>query len=759
MNASIALAALLLTAQTDDDLLATLARVGPNVYEPGSEAAKEAPGQIGRWLRKERERANFEDVQAWRKIDSRQAWEVFRDKRIAALKASLGTFPPLPATIPAHVSKTLPGDGFAIDNVVYESRPGLWVAANLYRPEPLPKSAPGILIIHSHHNPKTQGELQDMGMTWARLGCYVLIPDQLGHGERRQHPFNTDKDWPTPYKTSRQDYYFRYNLGVQLQLAGESLIGWMAYDMMAGVSLLLNKPGIDPERMILLGSVAAGGDSSAVTAALDPRIRCLVPFNFGGPQPETRFPLPEDAELAFNYMGGGSWESTRNIRHNASEGFMPWLIVGSIAPRALIHAHEFAWDEQRDPVWKRYQKIWGFYDAVDHLAWTKGRGSVKGKPPEATHCNNIGPEHRQSMYPALKKWFNIAIPEKEYRERRPSEELRCWTPELKEKLKPRPVHELAAEYWDKRAKAAAVNLKEVADLTRRSVGKPRTDSDETKNGVVRHALLSDADGLDVPLVFLEPAKWDGGVVLGVSLPGKQEFLKSHKAEISGLLKANVAVCLVDVPGTGETSFGTSRQRTSDNTSYSSSAQMLGANLMRLRLRGLTQAVNYLAERAQIANHKLRLGFWGESSAVANPADRKLEVPYDVDTVLTVADPLGSSLVLYASLLAKNDVRAILCRGGLVSYRSVFESPFVYVPHDSVEPPYAIGVEIGTIVGESLKNDTRQVRLERFVDGRNRLASPDTMETAFRSAANNRLTVRSEPSSADEVVRWFVKALE
>ena len=39
----------------------------------------------------------------------------------------------------------------------------------------------------------------------------------------------------------------------------------------------------------------------------------MVPFNFGGPQPETQFPLPADAELSFNYAGGGSWESTRNL--------------------------------------------------------------------------------------------------------------------------------------------------------------------------------------------------------------------------------------------------------------------------------------------------------------------------------------------------------------------------------------------------------------------------------------------------------------
>ncbi len=86
---------------------------------------------------------------------------------------------------------------------------------------------PGIVIIHSHHNPKTQGELQDMGMTWARAGCLVLVPDQLGHGERRQHPFVDAKSYPKPFKVGRQDYYFRYNLGVQLQLIGDSLMGWM----------------------------------------------------------------------------------------------------------------------------------------------------------------------------------------------------------------------------------------------------------------------------------------------------------------------------------------------------------------------------------------------------------------------------------------------------------------------------------------------------------------------------------------------------
>jgi len=34
----------------------------------------------------------------------------------------------------------------------------------------------------------------------------------------------------------------------------------------------------------------------------------------------------------------------------------------------LITQTLFAWDDQRDPVWARFHKIWGFYDAADKLA-------------------------------------------------------------------------------------------------------------------------------------------------------------------------------------------------------------------------------------------------------------------------------------------------------------------------------------------------------------------------------------------------------
>ncbi len=83
-----------------------------------------------------------------------------------------------------------------------------------------------------------------MGMTWARQGCLVLVMDQLGHGERRQHPFVTEKDYAGSFRPSRQDYYFRYNVGIQLHLIGDSLLGWMVWDLRRGIDLLLGQPGI-----------------------------------------------------------------------------------------------------------------------------------------------------------------------------------------------------------------------------------------------------------------------------------------------------------------------------------------------------------------------------------------------------------------------------------------------------------------------------------------------------------------------------------
>ena len=200
-----------------------LDKLAPEVLT--KEQRKDAAGMIERDINRRSSEVNARNREQWARIPTREQWEKYRDERVAVLRRSLGEYPAAPARLNVQVTGVVDGDGFKIANLVYETRPGFFVTANLYSPAKPTNKMPGILIISSHHNPKTQSELQAMGMTWARLGCAVLVMDQLGHGERRQHPFLDAASYPKPFRPSRQDYYFRYNTGIQLHLIGDGLIG------------------------------------------------------------------------------------------------------------------------------------------------------------------------------------------------------------------------------------------------------------------------------------------------------------------------------------------------------------------------------------------------------------------------------------------------------------------------------------------------------------------------------------------------------
>jgi dienelactone hydrolase len=740
---------------------------------------KTIQGQLGQYLKTARQQVNRRDIQAWESIRSRADWEHFRDQRIAALKKSLGTFPP-PGDVKVHVTKTTPGDGFVIENLVYESRPGLWVTANLYCPAK-PQAAPGILIIHSHHNPKTQGELQDMGMTWARAGCYVLVPDQLGHGERRQHPYADAKSYPGSFKAGRQDYYFRYNLALQLHLVGESLIGWMANDMMRGVDLLLAKPGIDKNRIALLGSVAGGGDPAGVTAALDPRIGVVAPFNFGGPQPETNYPLPEDAERSFNYLGGGSWESTRGLRLSGRDGFLPWVIVGSVASRGLMHAHEFAWDRERDPVWKRYQRVFSFYDAGDKLTFAHGRGLLSGQPPEATHCNNIGAEHRKGIHAALAKWWKLPVPQ-EYSKRLPSAELQCLTPELKAKIDFTPVHRLAGKLAESRCTAAREQIARFPKddqrehLTKRwhellgtaPLGDPeflpRGDAKIEPDVGVRHGVLKLKD-FTVPFLALVPRRAKSTpVVIAVAQGGRAGFLKHRSAHLEQLLKSGIAVFIPDLPGCGATAYpGDSRGRTSASTSLSATAQMHGKTILGVQLQCLEELIRLNAAGYRNLHEPPRIAVWGDSFAPVNPPEPAPQAPWDAAKLPRQAEPGGPLLALLAGSLSDTPIRAVYQRGGLINYRSVLESPFIYLPHDTVVPGALTAGDLDLLASVYVqRRGAPRLRIEAPVTGVNQLADAGTIKTfALRlsQAAAERTHVAPTASAPEDLAAWFRAALQ
>ncbi len=765
------------------DLPTALSQFDANILPP--EDRRAAARRIEEDVQRRLQAANEHSRAEWIHVASRAEWERFRTAKLASLRDSLGQ-PGIAVPLRQRVTGRVKGDGYRIENVVYQSRPGLWVTANLYQPDKPRSSMPGILISHAHHTPKEHGELQDMGVTWARAGCLVLVPDHLGHGERRQHPFRSAADYARPFQVSRQDYYFRYDLGVQLHLVGESLMGWMVWDLMRGVDLLLAQENIDPRRILLLGAVAGGGDPAAVTAALDQRISAAVPFNFGGPQPETRYPLPEDAEREFNYAGSGSWESTRNLRGSAADGFLPWVIVGSIAPRPLIYSHEFSWDRERDPVWKRLQTIYGLYQSPDHLAFTQGRGELRGQPPEATHCTHIGPPQRRMIHAAFKEWFGIDVTN-ESSDRHPAEALLAMTAEAEQELQPNKLTEIlyglarerierarrrysewplaqrrrqAQADWSRLLGNETGSTNSLAptptsprseETKRESESKSRSESKsksniKSKNGAadgvrrfsIESFVLTPEPSVVLPVLLLKPDRTNTvegfqkpAVVVAVAQAGKQRLLQERSNEMASLLEHGAAICLPDLRGTGETRPGAGRGRRSAATALSSTQLMLGGTMLGAQLRDLRGVLAWLRTRDDLDARQLSL--WGDSLTRPNPPETDFRIPRDEDDALPNSpEPLGGLLALLAALY-EDDVRAVYVQGGVASLESVLAKHLVLIPHDAVVPG---ALAIGDVADVISALAPRRVRLEEMVDGWNRTLSTPDLANAFQSAATD-----------------------
>jgi dienelactone hydrolase len=744
MRTSLGVAVLLVVAigrtswSQESEIAAALKEVSARLAE--DPARDELRQLLGRSLREQITAANQRSSAEWAKIATRDDWERFRAEKLKLLRASLGTLPDRPAKPKVLVTGTIKGESFRIQNLVFESRPGLVVTANLYVPDPPGSSAPGILLSHSHHNPKHEAELQDMGMTWARAGCYVLVPDHLGHGERRQHPFVTAADFDKPFQVGRQDYNFRYDTSLQLYLVGESLMGWMVHDLMTGVDVLLSQPGIDARRIILLGAVAGGGDPAAVTAALDERIACVVPFNFGGPQPENRYPLPEDAETSFNYAGGGSWESTRNLARSAGDGFQPWVIVGSVAPRKLVHAHEFSWDRERDPVWKRYQRIWSLYDAADGLAFAQGFGTIQNTSAPASHCNNIGAEHRKLIHEAFRKWFEIDVkPEDEYKSRRPREELTCLTEEARKEFQPKALHVILGEMADKqlaavreaRAKAAPEERRKLArEAWTRLLGDtspPAGNVREEPPAVekiglinVTREIIETEPGIKVRVLTLAPARKSDvplAMILGVASDGIGPILERQRDNLQAGLKAGVTIVLVEVRGTGAGNPEEQRGQQSGATSHAATSLMLGRPLLAGQLRDLRNVWQRVRKRDPAAAKGAIVV--GGSGVVPLAPNAEVKFPRRIDGRPDECRPTGAVLAALVALY-EDDFASVSLRRGLASYRSVLDSQFVQVPHEAIVPGLLRKGDVTELLDALAPHG---VELEELVDGRNRLVPP------------------------------------
>jgi len=727
-----------------------LAALDGRVLSPEERNKVSLPSMLRNELEVQFNLASDEVRREWEQVSTHVDWEHFRDRRIGALKASFGEFPPR-TPLRTRITKEFEGNGYRRQDIIYQSSPGMWVTANFYLPANPHSPMPAIVIVHSHHRPRSQAELQDMGILWARANCAVLIMDQIGHGERLQN-----------YPWNREPYHSRYIMGMQLYLAGESLLKWMVWDVIRGIDLLLERKDVNPDQIILLGAVAGGGEPAAVTAALDSRVAAVAPFNSGLAEPEW-----------------GEWESTRCPRRTLVDQFFPWIISASVAPRHLFYANEMGWEHYKnDPAWARDQKVFALFGVLDNLDKAFGFGDFPG-PGE---CANIGPWQRQTLYPALKRWFGIPIPPSEPDDRRPESELAAMTPAIAGELKIPPLHELALKVAVSKLNLARVEMaKLVPDKRRLELGRRLAaklgDIEPNRKAEVNIHWTKQLDGADieaitlqiepgivVPVLVLRPAKASRPkfpFVVAIDEGGKERFLAHRSDEIEELIKAGVGVCLADVRGTGETTSEMHRGLNSEEESAAATEFMLGNTLLGVRLKDVRSVLTFLSARPDVERDKLAL--WGDSFAPVNSSRFALDefIGWQIGPEVEYqAEPLGGLLALLGALYEDN-VRAIATRRGLAAYSSVLEDQFAYVPNDVIVPGI---LEVADVADIAAALAPRPLLIENFVDGRNRVVQDAELHERFGRVfqayrgAPSQLRVRSE-SQEPSLAGWLTQELK
>ena len=183
----------------------------------------------------------------------------------------LGGLPQSKGVPPATIIDRIVADDYVIEKLVFESSPGQFVTALLYKPMTITGRLPGI-ISPCGHSPvgKAAASYQTLHINLVKRGFIVLTYDPIGQGERSQF-------WDAEKQESRFNLVCGEHavLGNPLYLLGTSLARYRIFDGIRAIDYLASLPEVDAERIGCVGN-SGGGTLTAYISALDPRVKAAA---------------------------------------------------------------------------------------------------------------------------------------------------------------------------------------------------------------------------------------------------------------------------------------------------------------------------------------------------------------------------------------------------------------------------------------------------------------------------------------------------
>ena len=303
------------------------------------------------------------------------------DRRSARVRSELlkelGGLPDYHGPLNARTTGEIRADSYTIEKVIYESLPGFYVTANLYRPN-APGRYPAVLL-QAGHTQEDKPENQRIAANLAMKGFVVLCFDPIGQGERVQ-TYSPQLGEPLAGWSVPEHIL----MNAQSQLIGQGLTRYFIWDAMRSLDYLSSLPEVNSSRIGAAGC-SGGGALTTFIGALDARVKAVVPACYPSSF-EVLFPTAAvHPEMVFPHLLADGLDTADLVEMSAPK---PWLLQAT-------ETDEYGFSSKGvELVFREAQDWYDLYHARTNLNFIIGPGS-HGMPLA----------NREALYEWMIRWL------------------------------------------------------------------------------------------------------------------------------------------------------------------------------------------------------------------------------------------------------------------------------------------------------------------------------------------------------------------